>query len=131
MISGTVNAISVIAMRELLVCSYDPIFIKSLGGLIRQEGYEMLVADHPALAVRMAFERPLAAVIMDSEVIGFSAGDAASALTNSFEHLTVIISGRTKAPSGALSISKPLDLQEVKDLLAGLRGVQELTERRA
>ncbi len=112
------------------MCSWDPLFLKSLYGVLRQEGYEIDIAEHPADAVKMSLERDYTAVIMDSGNIGFSAYEAAAAIRSISGGVAVIIAGETGASSDSIQVSKPLDLEEVKYILRRLCGLKDFHERR-
>ncbi len=104
-------------MNDILLCSSDPIFIKNLYGILRENGYNIDVAGHTALAVRMAFEKRYAAVILDSDAVGLSSGEAARIILRVIASVPVILAGENLLPEGAVSISKPLDLEEVLEVL--------------
>jgi len=108
-------------MNDILLCSSDPIFVKNLYGILREEGYRVDLADHAALAVRMAFEKRFAAVILDSDAVGMSSGEAARIILRVISGVPVILAGESLLPEGALSISKPLDLEEVLGVLRTVR----------
>lgn len=117
-------------MQTLLLCSCDPLFLKSLYGVLRQEGYEIDIAKHPVDAVKMSFVSNYSAVIMDTGNIGFSAYEAAAVIRSIAEGVPVIIAGDARLPSGSISIGKPLDLEEVKEVLRNLCSLPYFNERR-
>jgi DNA-binding NtrC family response regulator len=104
-------------MNEILLCSSDPIFLKNLYSILREEGYFIEIAGHMALAIRMALEKRYAAVILDSEEVGLSAAEAARILLRVIPEVSVILPGENLPPDGAVSIHKPLDLEEVLEIL--------------
>jgi len=116
-------------VAELLLCTYDPIFLKSLYGMLREEGFGVEVVEHTSIAVQRAFHKDYAAVILDSESIGISAGDAAEIIRIASRDAAVIIAGRARPSGSALSVEKPVDLEEFRALLRKLCG-RETPERK-
>jgi len=110
-------------MKNILLCSSDPIFVKNLYGILREEGYRVEIADHAARAVRMVFEKGFAAVILDSAAAGISSGEAARIILRVVPGLPVILAGEALLPEGALSIGKPPDLEEVLEVLRTVRTI--------
>ena len=65
-------------MKNIILCSSNPILIKSLYSMLRDDGYHVETIEHPAQAVQMVMRRHYHCVIVDSEPFGLSAGDAAN-----------------------------------------------------
>lgn len=107
-------------MEELLLCTYDPIFLKSLYGMLREEGFGVDVVEHTSIAVQKTFHKEYAAVILDSESIGLAAEDAAEIIRVASRDAAVIITGGAKLSGSALSVEKPVDLEEFRALLRSL-----------
>ncbi len=63
-------------MKNIILCSSDPILIKSLYGILRDEGYAVETIEHPALAVQMVLRKHYDLIIVGSEPFGLSAEDA-------------------------------------------------------
>ena len=104
-------------MNELLLCSNNQLLVKSLYGMLRDEGYCVETADHPALAVQMVLRKQYTALIIDSEPFGLSVDDAIKIIRSILPDLLVIFIGYDKIDSDALSIEAPLDLAEFKQTL--------------
>ena len=102
------------AMTEILLCSNNPILAKSLYGMLRDEGYDVDIAEHPAMAVQMVFRRRFTAVIMDPEPFGLSTEDALQIIKAVQPEILVIFVGYDKLGSDVLSIEMPIDLEEFK-----------------
>lgn len=117
------------SVAELLLCTHDPIFLKSLYGMLREEGFGVDVVEHTSIAVQRAFHKDYAAVILDSESIGFPAQDAAEIIRISSRDATVIIAGKAKLSGNALAVEKPVDLEEFRALIRSL-WEQEKSERK-
>lgn len=110
-------------MKPFLICSLDQILLKALHGILRDEGYEVEVADHPAQAARMALSKDYAGVFLDSEFVGLSAQDAAKIISSTSD-THVLIAGEVSFCTGAIAIGKPLDLQEVRQAIHGIKDLQ-------
>ena len=63
-------------MRNIILCSSNPILIKSLYAILRDEGYNVDTVDRPALAVQKVLFGLYDVLIVDSEPFGLSAEDA-------------------------------------------------------
>jgi len=117
-------------MGTLLLCSLDPMFLKSLYGVLRQEGHEIEIAQHPADAVRMCLAKDYWAVIMDSGNIGFSPHEAAAAIRSVCKGMPVIIAGEANPSPDSIQVSNPIDLEEVREVLRSLYNLPDFHERR-
>jgi DNA-binding NtrC family response regulator len=117
-------------MKALLLCSQDPLFLKSLYCVLKEEGYEIEVATHTANAVRLSLFRCYSAVIMDSGNVGFSEREAAKVITSVTGGTPVIIAGGGDSRSDLICVDKPLDLEEVRGVLRNLCGLPDYRERR-
>ncbi|MBI5640183.1 MAG: hypothetical protein HZA17_07155 [Nitrospirae bacterium] len=109
-----------ITMNEILFCTHNPMLIKNLYGIMRDEGYSVDIADHPAVAVRMALERKYSVAVMDAEPFGLSAEDAVRILKAVSPDITVIMVGYPEHVSDATGIRLPADPGEVRRLIHGL-----------
>ena len=61
-------------MKTIILCSSNPMLIKNLYGVLRDEGYTVETMEHPALAVKKVMWAHYDFVIVDSEPFGMSAG---------------------------------------------------------
>lgn len=93
-------------------------FLKSLYGMLRESGYEVDTAESPAGAVQRTLSKDYFAVVMDSESVGLPAADAAKLIKSTSPSVRVVISGEAGAASGAISVRRPLDLEEVKGVFS-------------
>lgn len=100
-------------MSTVLLCSENPLFIKSLYGMLRSDGYEVETVDRKAGAVQMSLERDYAAVVMDSAGVGLSAEDAARIIAGE-AHTQTILVGAGAASAGALVVEEPFDVERVR-----------------
>jgi DNA-binding NtrC family response regulator len=101
------------AMKDIILCSSNPILIKSLYCVLREEGYNVELADHPSLAVQKVMFGKYDFVIVDSEPFGLSAEDAVEIIKAvSPATPTVVVGGAGHA--GVPSVETPIDLEEFK-----------------
>jgi DNA-binding NtrC family response regulator len=101
-------------MAETLLCSNNPILVKSLYGIMRDEGSSVDTADHPSLAVQMAFKKKYGALIIDSEPFGLSVQDAIKIIKTIQPEIVVIFVGYDTLETDVLSIEAPIDLEQFK-----------------
>lgn len=66
-----------LVMKNVILCSSNPILTKSLYGILRDEGHSVETIEHPAFAVQMVMRKQYDLIIIDSEPFGLSAEDAA------------------------------------------------------
>lgn len=118
---GTGIAFLKTAMYEILLCSHNPILQKSLYGILRDEGYEVETADHPASAVQMVISKHFAVLIIEPEPFGISAEDAVKIIKTLRPDMLVIFVGYDKLDSDALTLKAPVDLEEFKRAIRKVR----------
>ncbi|MEJ2682833.1 MAG: hypothetical protein P8Z71_00365 [Candidatus Sulfobium sp.] len=104
-------------MNEILLCTHNPISFKNLYGILRDDGYGVETADHPALAVRMVLEQSYSAVIIDAQPFGLSVEDAARIIKTVSPETTVILVGFNDEDRESPGIRMPMDLSELKNLV--------------
>ncbi len=115
-------------MTEILLCSNNPILARSLYGILRDEGYDVEIADHPASAVQMVFRKRYAAVIMDPEPFGLSIEDALQIIKTVQPEMLVIFVGYDKLGIDVLSIEVPIDLEEFRRTIQGIHRFGKISE---
>lgn len=104
-------------MNEILLCSHNPILIKNIYGILRDDGYIVEIADHPALAVQMVLKWKYAAVIIDSEPFGLSSDDAVQIIKSVLPDMPIVVVGHARTANGVLSIRLPVDLEEFRQAI--------------
>jgi DNA-binding response OmpR family regulator len=104
-------------VNEILLCSHNPILIKSLYGVLRDEGYQIDIADHPAGAVQLIFRNQYTAVIMDPEPFGLPVKDAVQIMRTVQPGVIVIFIGSDKLGIDVLNVDVPVDLEEFKKMI--------------
>jgi DNA-binding NtrC family response regulator len=108
-------------VNEILLCTNNPILTKSLYGILRDEGCNVEIADHPSDAVQMVLRREYRALIIDSEPFGLSVDDAIKIIKKLLPDIIVILVGDEAHVADALSIDAPIDLAEFKRTIRDVR----------
>ena len=101
-------------MKNIILCSSNPILIKSLYSMLREDGYNVETIEHPAHAVQMVLRRHYHFVIVDSEPFGLSAADAAKIIKAVAPLMPVLFVGDDRMESQAQSVTTPIDLEAFK-----------------
>jgi DNA-binding NtrC family response regulator len=109
-------------MNEVLLCTHNPILIRNSYGILRDEGFNVEIADHPALAVQMVFAGKYIAVIIDSESFGLSAEETVRIIRSISPDMPIIVAGNDTYTGGVLSVKTPVDLEEFKEVIHTLIG---------
>jgi len=115
-----------LTMDTILLCSHNPILVKSLYGLLRDEGYDVETIDHPALAVRRVFEKSFRSVIFDPEPFGLSIDDAVKIIRSVAPEVLVIFIGHNNPDTEALSIDAPINLVEFRKAVKAAHRMQQV-----
>ncbi len=108
-------------MDDLLLCSNDPILIKGLYGVLRDNGYKVEVVNHSAHAVKKTFKNKYSVIIIESESIGLSAEEAAQIIKSFHPDVPIIIAGDAKYSSNAMIVKRPIDFEEIKQLIGDIQ----------
>ncbi len=101
-------------MKNIILCSSDPILIKSLYGILRDEGYTVETIEHPALAVQMIMRRPYDFIIVDSAPFGLSAEEAVQIIETVEPDLPILLVGGGPVQEHTQTVETPIDLEEFK-----------------
>lgn len=104
-------------MSALLLCSNNPLLVKSLYGVLRDDGHSVTLTEHATSAVRMSFKDRFGAIIIDSNSIGLSAAEAAQIIRGNQPDMPVIILGNASYFSDGLMVEMPVDLEKFKDYI--------------
>ncbi len=107
-------------MKDIILCSSNPILIKSLYGVLRDEGYFVETIEHPSFAVQMVMRRPYDVILIDSEPFGLSAEDAAEILRAIAPAMPVLFIGAGGDRERQRAVAAPLDLEELKRTILGI-----------
>jgi DNA-binding NtrC family response regulator len=104
-------------MKNIILCSSNPILIKSLYGLLRDDGYTVEIIEHPAQAVQMVMRRHYHCVIVDSEPFGLSAGDAAKIIKAVSPLMPILFVGDDRIDTHPQVVKTVVDLEALKRTL--------------
>jgi len=112
-----INIALPLSMAQILLCTHNPLLVKDLYGILRDEGFTVEIADHPALAVRMVLQGNYGAVIIDSRAFGLSAEEVVQIIRSISPDIPIIVAGNETYTGGALSLKIPVDLEEFKKVI--------------
>ena len=101
-------------MKNILLCSSNPLLTKNIYCVLRDEGYAVEVVEHPAFAVKMVLWGNYDFVIVDAEPFGMSAGDAAKAIQSVSPGIQVMFTADAQECGGAFGPELPFDLESIK-----------------
>ncbi len=101
-------------MKKIILCSSNPILVKSLYGILRDEGHAVETIEHPVLAVQMVMHNQYDVLIIDSEPFGLSAEDAAEIVRTIAPGVTILFVGRRQEKTPVRAVETPIDLEEFK-----------------
>jgi DNA-binding response OmpR family regulator len=101
-------------MKNVLLCSSNPLLIKNLYGVLRDEGYAVETVEHPALAVKKVLWAPYDFVIVDSEPFGMSAREAGEIIRSVSPDMPIMIMGGEDEKNQDGGSEEPLDLEAFK-----------------
>jgi DNA-binding NtrC family response regulator len=104
-------------MKHILLCSSNPILVKSLYAMLREEGHYVETVEHPAMAVHKVMFGLFELVILDSEPFGLSTEDAVHIIKTVAPDLPVICVGGILKDGPSTAVSTPVDLEEFKRTL--------------
>ena len=101
-------------MKNIILCSSNPILIKSLYSMLRDDGYTVETVEHPAHAVQMIMRRHYHFVIVDSEPFGLSAGDAVKIIKAVAPLMPILLVGDDRIDTYVQAVKTPIDLEAFK-----------------
>ena len=106
-------------MKRILLCSSNPLLVKSLYATLRDEGYLVEDVEHPSLAVRKVLEGSYDLTIIDAEPFGMSAADAARIVGEIAPGMPVLCLGdEAQEGLGRLPLLMvPADLDAIKEMI--------------
>ena len=115
-------------MEEILLCTHDPILVKSLYGILRDKGHDVEIADHLALAIQMILKSRYYAVIIDGKPFGLSVEDAVQIMKAVSPEMPIIVVGGPECGTDTLSIRMPVDLEELRELINSIHLSNKITQ---
>jgi DNA-binding response OmpR family regulator len=101
-------------MKRILLCSSNPILIKSLYGILRDEGHSVETIEHPVLAVQLVMNQEYDVLIIDSEPFGLSAEDAAEIVRTVAPGVSILFVGKGEEKGRVQAVETPVDLEDFK-----------------
>jgi CheY-like chemotaxis protein len=101
-------------MTKILLCSSNPILVKSLYGMLRDEGHDVETVEHPALAVQKVMFSLYDLIIIDSEPFGLSTEDAVQIIKTVEPDLPIVYVGGGRKEVPSMAVDAPVDLEEFK-----------------
>jgi len=101
-------------MKNIILCSSNPILIKNLYGILRDEGYEVETVEHPAFAVQKIMNAQYDFIIIDSEPFGLSAEDAVDIIKTVAPGMPILFVGGDWEKKHGPGVETPIDLEEFK-----------------
>lgn len=104
-------------MKKILLCSSNPLLVKSLYGMLRDEGYVIEEVEHPALAVQKVLNGSYDFLIVDAEPFGLSAKDAARIIKTIAPEMPILCVGGGAACDTLAMIELPADLDAIKEMI--------------
>jgi DNA-binding NtrC family response regulator len=107
-------------MKNIILCSSNPILVRSLYSMLRDDGYNVETIEHPAQAVQMVMRRHYHCVIVDSEPFGLSAEDAAKIIKAVAPLMPVLIIGDDRIDTHAQAVMPAIDLEAFKRAIHGI-----------
>ncbi|MEW6108469.1 MAG: response regulator [Nitrospirota bacterium] len=113
-------------MKEILLCSHNPLLIKNIIGILIDDGYSVDTVDHPSNAVRNVLKKRYNILIIDSEPFGLSGEDAIHIIRILAPDIPVISLGVPQPGTDATIIKAPIDLEEFKQIFTGINRLQHI-----
>jgi len=101
-------------MKNIILCSSNPILIKNLYGILRDGGNNVEIIEHPARAVQKVLSGKYDITIIDSEPFGLSAEDAAQIIKSVAPGMPVLCVGCGRNTEQPHAVKTPVDLEEFK-----------------
>jgi len=104
-------------MKKIILCSSNPLLVKILYGMLRDEGYAVEDLEHPALAVHKVLNDTYDFMIVDAEPFGLSAEDAARIIRIIAPEMPILRVGGGAACDHLPMIKLPADLDAIKEMI--------------
>jgi DNA-binding response OmpR family regulator len=105
------------AMKKVIFCASNPLLIKSLYGMLRDEGFAVEVVEHPSVAVQRVLAGTYDIMIVDAEPFGLSAEDAARIVMSIAPEMPILCVGGGAAGESLSLIRLPADLDAIKEMI--------------
>ncbi len=100
-------------MKDIILCSSNQILVRSLYGVLRDEGHCVEIIEHPAFAVQKIIQKHYDFILIDAEPFGLSAEDAVQIMTTLQPDIRILYLGTGDRSSDG----DELDLEELKRMI--------------
>jgi CheY-like chemotaxis protein len=104
-------------MKKVLLCSSNPLLIKSLYGMLRDAGHAVEVVEHPAHAVQKVLSGTYDCTVIGAEPFGLSAEDAARIIRAIAPAMPTFCVGGGPECDHLPLIALPDDLDAIRELI--------------
>jgi len=98
-------------MKKIILCSSNPILIKNLYGMLRDEGHSVETTEHPAFAIQKVMSSAYDLILIDSEPFGLSAEDATQIIKTIIPDMPIVFIG---SDQNQMTLESPVNLEEIK-----------------
>lgn len=106
-----------ITMKKIILCASNPLLVKSLYGMLREEGYAIEEVEHPALAVQKVLGGRYDFMILAAEPFGLSAEDAAHIIKTIAPEMPILCVGGGASCDDLPMIMLPEGLDAIKEMI--------------
>ncbi len=114
---------------DILLCSQDQLFVKSIYGPLRDCGYIVDITEHPSEAVRCVMSKRYLSVILDSRDFGISVVDAVDIMKSIQPDIRAIFVGLKKSDFDLETFDSLEAVDYLKDLFKGLMSDKTIKRR--
>lgn len=104
-------------MKRILLCSSNPLLVKSLYASLREEGYAVDEVEHPSLAVQKVLQGSYDLTVIDAEPFGMSAAEAARVVAAIAPGMPILCLGDEAADLGPLQITVPAEPDAIREMI--------------
>jgi two-component SAPR family response regulator len=104
-------AIEYSVMKKIILCSSNTLLVKSLYGMLRDEGHFVETIEHPSFAVQMILRQQFDFLIIDSEPFGLSSEDAVEIIKRISPGMRILFIGSSHHGEAEV------DLEELKQTI--------------
>ncbi|HXX57678.1 MAG TPA: hypothetical protein VEI96_06730 [Thermodesulfovibrionales bacterium] len=115
-------------MNKILLCTHNPLLMKSFYGILRDEGYSIEVVEQRSSVIQRALGKGYSTVIIDSESFGLSAEEIVGILRTILPDVPVLVIGGHPCAEGALSVKAPVDLEEFRQVFHSMNRISNISQ---
>ncbi|HEX8949447.1 MAG TPA: hypothetical protein VF790_10825 [Dissulfurispiraceae bacterium] len=114
-------------MKNILLCSQDPMLVKGLYGPLRDAGYTVETSEHPADAIKCVLNTPYLSVILDSRDIGIPAADAAAIIKTIRPETYIVVVGKNVSGGDLHMMIQPDAIDKLRELMNDISTLRRTT----